>query len=293
MQGLTLAKPKRLTIRFTVVAIFIFATLFTASVAISLQYYFGQRLATESSLRLYNQSANSTARYLNQLDSQASNTTKLVANFESLYTPMGLTNAAKQVFSQAMRSANFIYSIYLGSPDGEMFELVNLDAHPIVRRQLKASLEDRWVIISIQGKGKGRIRAFHYLDAEFKQRTSRMEPTDYDASIRPWFIDARRDKVFKTEPYLFQNLQAPGITYSIRLPDSDTVLAVDVALSSLDDYLIQLGSGDETAREVYVYRASGDLVASNRQRDDEPIHALAALDELEAMNIKCVEKIVE
>ncbi|WP_428636585.1 HD domain-containing phosphohydrolase [Shewanella sp.] len=271
MQGLTLAKPKRLTIRFTVVGIFIIATLFTASVAIGLQYYFSQRLATESSLHLYNQSANSTASYLQQLDSQASNTTKLVANFEGLYTPMGLTKAAKQVFSQAMLSANFIYAIYLGSPDGNLFELVNLDAHPIVRRQLKASLEDRWVIISIQGKGEERIRAFHYLDAEFNQRASRMEPTDYDASIRPWFIDAQPGKVFKTEPYLFQNLQAPGITYSIRLPDSDAVLAVDIALSSLDDYLASLSQGESAlaSREVYVYRASGDLVASNRQGDAE------------------------
>ncbi|MCG9719954.1 HD domain-containing phosphohydrolase [Shewanella sp. Isolate7] len=266
MLGLTLAKPKRLTIRVTVVGTFIIATLFTAAVAIGLQYYFGQRLATEASLKLYNQSADSTGSYLSQLDSQAINTTKLVANFEGLYTPMGLTREAKQVFGQAMRSAKFIYAIYLGSPDGDLFELVNLDAHPIVRRQLKASLEDRWVIIAIQGKGEGRIRAFHYLDADFNQRASRMEPTDYDASIRPWFIDARRDKVFKTEPYLFQNLQAPGITYSIRLPGSDAVLAVDVALSSLDDYLIQLGGGDEAGREVFVYRASGALVASNRQQ---------------------------
>ncbi|MCG9754325.1 transporter substrate-binding domain-containing protein [Shewanella insulae] len=267
MLGLTLAKPKRLTIRFTVVGIFIIATLFTASVAIGLQYYFSQRLATEASLKLYNQSADSTGSYLNQLDNQAINTTKLVANFEGLYTPMGLSQEAKQVFSQAMRSARFIYAIYLGSPDGDLFELVNLDAHPIVRSQLKASLEDRWVIISIQGKGQERIRAFHYLDADFKQRASRMEPTDYDASIRPWFIDARPDKVFKTEPYLFQNLQAPGITYSIRLPNSDAVLAVDVALSSLDDYLAQLGRGDaQEGREVYVYRASGALVASNHQQ---------------------------
>ena len=36
MLGLTLAKPKRLTIRVTVVGTFIIATLFTAAVAIGL-----------------------------------------------------------------------------------------------------------------------------------------------------------------------------------------------------------------------------------------------------------------
>ncbi|MCJ8301395.1 HD domain-containing phosphohydrolase [Shewanella sp.] len=255
-------KGKRFTIRFTVVGIFILATVVTAVIAIGLQYYFSKTMATESALKYYNQASQSASTYLSQIDIQANNVTKLLSSFDSLIENDKFNPESIDTFAEVMRSNPLFYAIYVGLPNGDFYELINLDAHPIIRSQLEASHLDRWVTIEIKGEGRARSQYYQYLDEEFNLRASRQKPSEYDARLRPWFTDANRVSVNKTEPYLFQHLQAPGQTYSIKLPNSDTVLAVDIALSTLSDYLIE--RGDQSQVEAYLYKASGELIASNR-----------------------------
>ncbi|MDX1280075.1 HD domain-containing phosphohydrolase [Shewanella colwelliana] len=266
-------KYKRLTIRFTVVSIFILATLLTACIAIGLQFYFSQRLATDAALKLYDHSARSTGSYLSHVDSQAINTTRLLAHYNGLYNDDGLTRESLSMFAEVMQSTPFIYAIYIGLDNGDLFELVNLNAHPIVRKQLGASHLDRWVIIEIQEDGGKRVRHKHYYDSQFRKRVTHSEPTEYDASLRPWYATAVVDQVNKTEPYLFQNLQSPGVTYATRMVHGNAVLAVDIALSSLSDYLHGLGTNlaGDTTREVFVFEASGDLIASNSKQTHDVV----------------------
>lgn len=256
-------KRKRFTIRFTVVGIFVLATCMTAAIAIGLQYYFSHKMATESALKHYNQAADSTSQYITQIDIQANNVAKLLASVDNLVIDGNFNPEAYNTFAEVMTINPLFYAIYVGLADGSFYELINLDAHPIVRAQLQASHLDRWVVITVTEDGGQRIQNYQYLDSEFKPRTSHQQVTEYDARLRPWFSSAVRDRVSKTEPYLFQNLQAPGQTYSIKLPDSGAVLAVDIALSTLSDYLIS--QGDQTQLESYLYKNSGELIASNRQ----------------------------
>lgn len=256
-------KSKRFTIRFTVVGIFILATVITAAIAIGLQYYFSKAMATESALKYYEQASRNASSYLSQIDVQASNVTKLLSSFDQLVENENVNPEALDTFAEVMKINPLFYAIYIGLPNGDFYELINLDAHPIIRSQLEASHLDRWVTIEVAGQGSSRTQLYQYLDKNFNQRTSREKPTEYDARLRPWFTGANRTEVNKTEPYLFQHLQAPGQTYSITLPNSDAVLAVDIALSSLSDYLI--AQGDQSIVEGYLYKASGELIASNRQ----------------------------
>ena len=262
---------QRLTIRFTVVGIFIIATLFTAIIAISLQFYFSQRLATEAALKLYQHNANSTGNYLSQIDSQAINTTSLLAHYNDHYDDKGLTSESLNMFAEIMDSTPFIYAIYIGLDNGDLFELVNLDAHAIVRKQLGASYLDRWVIINIKDEDGIRVRNTHYYDNDFILRATKSEASEYDSSIRPWYTNAIVDQVSKTEPYLFQNLQSPGVTYSTQIANGKAVLALDIALSSLSDYLGKFGGEVEEnqSKEMFVFEASGDIIASNIEESND------------------------
>ena len=47
------SKPHAVSIRLTVVVVFMLATLLTASLAIGLQFYFGRIMATEAATELY------------------------------------------------------------------------------------------------------------------------------------------------------------------------------------------------------------------------------------------------
>lgn len=259
-------KSKRFTIRFTVVGIFILVTIVTASIAIGLQYYFSKAMVTESAVKLYNLTAKNTSSYLAQVDNQAINTTQLLSNFDNFVIDRAFNPEVLHAFSEVMRTNSLFYAIYIGMPNGDFYELINLDAHQVIRDQLGASHLDRWVVITINGEGELRQREELYLDAQFNLRVTRSEPSESDARTRPWFVNANSEAVSKTEPYLFQHLQSPGQTYSIKLAESGAVLGLDIALSTLSDYLVVQGEDEEgvTQKQIYLYKQSGELIASNQ-----------------------------
>ncbi|MGS0674813.1 HD domain-containing phosphohydrolase [Shewanella sp. 125m-1] len=266
MGDLAKMSNKRFTIRVTVVGIFILATILTAAIAISLQYYFSKNMATDAAVKLYNLTAKNTSSYLTQVDNRAINTTHLLSNFDTPVIDGAFNPEVRQAFADVMQINPLFYGIYVGMPNGDFYELINLDAHPIIRKQLNASHLDRWVMITISGEGTLRRKEQSYFDEQFNLRVMQTEPSEYDARVRPWFVDAHTHAVSKTEPYLFQHLQSPGQTYSIKLADSEIVLALDIALSSLSDYLIMQGESEKgiTEKNIYLYKQSGELIASNQ-----------------------------
>ncbi len=261
-------KKFRFSIRLTVVSVFILATLCTIGVAVSLQYHFSRAMAIDAALARQQLTAAGTGQYLAAVDGKAVHTARLLAKFPGLVADGWISPGARDVFAEVMRSNPIYYAIYIGFADGDFYELVNLETNPQIRSGLKAAAEDRWVAITVIGVGERRTRRFDYFDDRFQLRVSRRERSDYDASKRPWFSKANVGEVYKTPPYLFQHLQAPGQTYSIKLPTTGAVLAVDIALSSLSAYLKQQPLSEDG--EIYLYRESGEIVASNRDSGPAP-----------------------
>lgn len=256
-------KPIRISIRATVIGFFLVATIITASVAISLQYFFSTTMATESTLSVYQKTAASTRDYLTAVDSRATATARILGQFTRFVGDSDVSDDSRQLFAEAMQRNELFYAIYIGFANGNLYQLVNLEADPNVRKQLRARPEDRWVTITVKGKGEQRVRRFDFYDADFKLRDSRQNRTDYDPRKRPWFVDAKVGEVNKTAPYLFQHLQAPGETYSTRVASNQAVLAVDITLSSLSGFLNQQEL--EADSEIYLYQETGEIIASNQK----------------------------
>lgn len=256
-------KRLRISIRATVIGFFLFATLVTASVAISLQYFFSTTMATESTLSVYQKTAASTRDYLSTVDSRSTSATRILSQFTRFVGSSGITEDSRQLFAEAMQRNPLFYAIYIGFDNGDFYELVNLESDPNVRRQFRAKPEDRWVTIKVSGDGTQRQRQFAYFDAAFNLRSSRSHATDYDPRKRPWFIDATTDAVNKTAPYLFQHLQLPGETYSTKIKANNAVLAVDITLSSLSNFLNKQELSEDS--EIYLYQETGEIIASNQK----------------------------
>lgn len=282
-------KPIRISIRATVIGFFLIATIITASVAISLQYFFSTDMATDSTLSVYQKTAASTRDYLTAVDSRATSAARILSQFTRFEANNEISADSKQLFAEAMQRNQLFYAIYIGFVNGDFYELVNLEAAPNVRTQLRAKPEDRWVTISVKGEGEKRIRRFDYLDENFKLRASREQQTDYDPRKRPWFIDARKGEVNKTAPYLFQHLQAPGETYSTVVPANNGVLAVDITLSSLSGFLNAQELSDDS--EIYLYQESGEIIASNQKPRKSASLPPAPKLELNAEQQKLVDSI--
>lgn len=254
----------KFTIRVTVVSMFLLITALTVAVAIALQYYFGTQMATRGALADYQQAAAETRDYLDTVDDRAVDLTRMLAAYPTLVTEEGrIAPTVRDLFTRALESNPLFYAAYIGRPDGRFYELVNLDSDPAVRRQLQAVPEDRWVVITVTGEGDQRQRTFHYYNEAFELRARRSEPSDYRPEKRPWYVRAESGAVHKSAPYLFQHLQAPGQTYSTRLPGERGVLAVDITLSTLSARLAErAGNGDS---RFHLFQEDGQLIASSQE----------------------------
>lgn len=260
----------RFSIRFTVVTAFALTMLLILSIAVSLQYYFTQKLATEAALSQFQFSAAATRDYLKRLDRQTMQTARILSKIPNMVNDNWIVPQTTQLFAETMQTSPLLYAIYLGFENGDFYELINLNTHASIRRKLQAIESDRWVEIKVYHHAdKGRVRQFDYYNEAFERRASRIESSDYDARKRHWFIHAETHQVRKSAPYLFQHLQAPGQTYSIRLANNQAVLALDITDVSLSEYLDQLPIQQNA--EIFIYQPDGDLSASNHTIDDKRI----------------------
>lgn len=265
----------RVSIRTVVIAFFLLVTLATASVAISLQYYFSKTLATDATLSMYQKTAADTRNYLDQIDERASATAGILAQFTHLTKGKSITDETRRLYMQGMLRNPLMFSVYLSFANGDFYELVNLDSDKDAREKLDARAQDRWLEITIKGQGKARKQILAFYDDNFQLRTTKTQSTRFDPRRRAWYTEAKHGEIHKTLPYLFQDLQKPGETYSTKLEKHNAVLAVDITMSSLSDYLRQQHLAEDN--EIYIYQESGQLVATNQVIESKGLPAAPEL----------------
>ena len=253
----------RYSIRFTVVCVFVFATGLTSALGVFLHWHFSRAMAVDAALAEYQLTAASTAEYLNTIDRSAARMTGILASYPQLVDDNWIAPPARQLFAEVMSGNPIYYAIYIGFSNGDFYELVNLETSKAVRRQLRAAESDRWVVIRVTGDGEARRRFFDYYDETFTLRISRSERSNYFANRRIWFTEATTPgDIHKTVPYMFQHLQAPGQTYSTVISSSQAVLAIDIALSSLSEYLDRMELS--SPGDIFLFQADGEVLASSR-----------------------------
>lgn len=253
-------KQWRYSIRIGVVAIFVIATALTASIAIGLQYYFSYQQSLTATKALYRQTAEQTADYLESRDRNARNIALSLARYPRLANPDGQVPASTlSLFAQTLALNPGLYAIYMGFDNGRFYELINLDAHPLVRSRLDASPTERW-LLAIRNHDTNVLQHI-YLDHQLRILRQTRQTSSYDPRTRPWYQNAQQGDVFQTAPYVFDSLNAPGRTYSLRLDKTSAVLGLDITLDAVTDHLMKLPVAKGT--ELYLHDRQGRVIASN------------------------------
>lgn len=279
-----LAKPRcwRISIRNLVVSIVVFATLVTAALAIGLQYYFSRQLAIDSALSSYQNAARDTSRFIESVDQHAIQIARVLAKYPRMLNDEADYPHMHDLFSEVMRNNPIYYSIYVGYPNGDFYEVINLDGETGAvqtrddrRRQLQALPQDHWVVNRVRQNGPQRLREFFYYDSDFRLRAKRGEPSNFDVRQRRWFVDASAGQVTRSDPYVFQYTQQPGQTYSIQLPETGAVLGIDITLQSFSDYL--RNQALSRGSEIYIYRPSGEVLGTNQEPLEDKLPELPVL----------------
>ena len=254
----------RIGIQLTTVSVFIIVTVFVSLVAIGLQYYFGQQMARSVAQNSYLYVSDSIVSQLTAIESQSANAVSIISEYPSLTEAQNET-AIRRLFSEVLLQNPVFYGLYIGRPNGDFYELINLEASQEARQALQASPTDRWVVVRVADQDSERLRTFEYYDEQFQLRFQRQERTDYDPRRRPWFEQAlRKRSLHQTEPYLFSQLQAPGMTLSKLLPDGESVIGLDLLLNSLSTFLKNQGF-DEHSGQAYIFQDDGKVIAHSRK----------------------------
>lgn len=255
------------TIRVTVVFIFITGILITSMSAVILQYLFSSKIATQAATSNAANIANNTIEKVATLSQKAEHSVELLARNSALVSGNHVGPVVDELFANLLDNNNEFYAVYIGLKNGDFYELINLEASPAIRRQLGAALTDRYAKIIIKDIDGKRMKQTLFLTEQFTISNKTEQETEYDASSRNWFRIANDIKASKTAPYLFHILQAPGQTYSMRIEGSEAVIAIDIALSTMSEFLTKQISnitGMENG-EAYLYNADGTLIASNTE----------------------------
>ena len=251
----------RTTIQLTVVAVFLLATTLTAALAIGLQYHFGQSMAREAATHLYTAASSSITAELASIGRVNDNVIDLLADNTSL-VDTDTENAHLAIFTKVLHKNPLYYGIYLGGGDGTFFEVINLNSSDNARQVLRALPTDRWVIVSVRKTELGSERQYQYLDEKLLPRLTRSERTEYDVRQRPWYQSAMgSNTVQKSAPYIFAQAGVPGRTISKRIPGTETVVAIDMTLSSVSGFLSQHAVAKHG--DLYPYSSDGQVIASS------------------------------
>ncbi|UPR48749.1 transporter substrate-binding domain-containing protein [Vibrio cyclitrophicus] len=261
---------KKISLRFTVGGMFLLATFLTAVVAVSLQYYFSKKMATENTLSKLTMVSQELSNYIGAVDSDAANTARLLSSVKRSISNKISKEESRTILSEAIKDNPLFYSIYIGSSNENFFQIINLESAPVVREKIGAQQTDRWVVVEIHNIGEERVRTTKYFDQEFVLRNSTTEQSNYLPTTRPWYVSANVLSVEKTQPYLFQHLQITGQTYSLAFDSKiesevQHVIGIDIVLSSLASKLSStaLGLAEDSKVESFLYSKSGNIIASN------------------------------
>ncbi|CAH0533815.1 hypothetical protein VST7929_01690 [Vibrio stylophorae] len=259
-------RTRKFSLRFTVGTLFLITTILTATIAISLQYYFTQQMAQEHVLAKLTRSSRQVSDHIQQIETSASSSAKILRSI-SVASPEGFSEQhTRDIFIQVLIDNPLFYSLYYGNKNEDFYQIINLDSSPQVRDRIQAHHSDRWVIIDIQGTGEQRQRKTQFLNSNLQLRKETYEPSNFYPTQRPWFHAAPPNDVYKTAPYLFKHLQITGQTYSTRSQRS--VIGVDIVLSSISEKLNAdyLGFEQTPSVEAFVFSQNGQIIASNQKQ---------------------------
>ena len=139
----------KFTIRLAVLSVFILTNVLIVGIALGLQYYFSKKMATESAFNYYDTTASQTADYLQGIDTQATQSTRSLAQIPSLVQGNAIGDVTQQIFAQVLQSSSSFYSAIIGFENGDLYQVINLALSNDVRRNLNAAPSDRWLVVNI------------------------------------------------------------------------------------------------------------------------------------------------
>ena len=135
-----------------------------------------------------------------------------------------------------------IYSHFFGLASEDFLQVIGIRGDARLIAALQAPPQAYFAVRRIVRDDRGERREdWSFLDRQRRQLQDRQVASHFLPSARPWYAAAlQRDGLIVTEPYLFASNGELGVTIAVPLPGKIGVLASDINLASLQDFLAGL-----------------------------------------------------
>ncbi|WP_412724925.1 diguanylate cyclase [Arcobacter sp. 15-2] len=260
---------QKISIKITVISLFIFLSSLIMLMMFYIQYIFSQELITQSvndKVKLLSAKVENHIKYINDLHE---NTIQNGSNFleeTSIEDFIKNKNTYIRQFTKILNNNKNIYSVYVGFKGDHFFELINLDIDKKLRTQYQASKDAKWLYIEIVNDKQ----QFLLLDGSLKTLSKKTEKTSYYSTTRPWYKEAiQTGKVIKTKPYIFSNIKAKGVTYAKKINNTQNVFALDFLLNNINGILKEYEAG--ILENSFIFDKNGTVIASSNSTKQSEI----------------------
>ncbi len=259
---------KSISIRVAAVVLFVTGTLIVAAITISLQYFFSSRIATE----IVSSYATNLSRHMKEnvakMEENISDIVEFISHNRSMITEDRIVpSVVDPLFIEILEKNTAFYNVHIGLENGELYGIINLEADPTIRNKIGASLTERYVKIFVEGLGEHKTETIIFLDENLNITRKKTKPSRYNASIHPWFLNASYTDITISKPYVFQLLQLPGRTVSMKIKGTNHVIAIDMTLAKISSFLSRqlVVESDNKIKnsEVFIYDPKGTIIASS------------------------------
>jgi len=253
-----------ITIRTNILTNFIIVVALVAAGLLFLQYHFSKRLALEATRGTFHQIARKVAVHMEDNDHFIRTFLYQMALYPNITEepPVGILPENAVRFIRTMSHLKSFYSMYVGYPNGDIMEVVNLRGVGSLHKAFAVPEKARWSVVRVfEGSGE-RVWRYDFYDTDLHWLGREEVPTTYDARKRPWYLLAKEyDAPVRSAPYLFESLGRKGITYSLMIGKGKAVVAIDFTLEHIERFL-----RDQIfvpTSKVDMFDRKGNLIASS------------------------------
>ncbi len=170
------------------------------------------------------------------------------------------------VLSTAMATEESITAIQLGYENGDFFIVRKLNTDALIKNF--TAPDNAMLVVDntrIQGQGKTRlVRVYYDKNLNIIQRNQPIV-TQYDPRVRPWYTQAGKIPQ-AIDPYYFYFMHTVGTTVTMKMRQSNTVIAADISLQSISSGLAKLKM--TSGSELYLATSGGLVIASSNKGEE-------------------------
>lgn len=251
----------KISIRFTVVSLFLFLSSLIIVSMFYIQYIFSQELIQRSikdQILLLSSKVEDNINFIDKFNSNTINTVSDILENKDINDFLEFEKTYIKLFTNVLLNNKNIYATFVGFVGDDFFELINLNIDKNLRKNYGATSNDRWLFIKIFNGDKQLI----LLDSNLNETSIKTLSNDYKSTGRPWYQKAINNKnVIKTQPYNFSNIDGKGVTYAKNIPSTKNVFAFDLLINNLNNILKTYNA--EVLENSYILDKDGHILASS------------------------------